>query len=235
MFLLLFIICCLSFIEYTMSQIKFKVSTSMIISGASKSGKTVWVYNLLKQVPYLFEVPFDRILYAYSIWQPTFDRILETCNNIQFHEGLPTEETLNKFIHDQEYKHILIIIDDLMHTSLNSRTVELLYTQSCHHLNISVINIQQNIFQQGKNARSISLNATVLVLFKNKRDGSQIMNLAKQIAPRQTRGFMDIYNDAVSRQYGYLIIDCEPSHDDLYKFRTNIFKEEEPIIIYELL
>ncbi len=110
MLLLCYIICYLSFIEYTMSEIKFKVSTSMIVSGASKTGKTHWLFNLLQQVPYLFEVPFDRVLYAYSIWQPTFDRILETCKNIEFHKDLPDEEALNKFIHAKEYKHILIIL-----------------------------------------------------------------------------------------------------------------------------
>ena len=36
MFLLLFIICCLSFIEYTMREIRFNVSTSMIVLGTHK-------------------------------------------------------------------------------------------------------------------------------------------------------------------------------------------------------
>ncbi len=46
MLLLCYSISYLSFIEYKMSEIKFKVSTSMIVSGASKTGKTHWIFNL---------------------------------------------------------------------------------------------------------------------------------------------------------------------------------------------
>ena len=46
-----------------------------------------------------------------------------------------------------------------------------------------VIYIMQNLFDQHKEHRTISLNAHYLVIFKNPRDGSQIVHLAKQMYP----------------------------------------------------
>ncbi len=216
-----------------MSLIPFKSSTSFLISGPTKCGKSSWVYKLLQQLPYLFEIPIKKVLYTYKIWQPLFDIIQEECELVTFHQNLPDNETLDKFTHEEGHK--LLICDDLMQEVLDSPHVETLFTAAVHHLNLSIINIQQNCFQQGKHARTISLNATVLVLFKNQRDSAQIMYLGKQIAPGKTKGFIDMYRDATCKQYGYLIIDCDPGQEDVYRFRTNIFSDEEPIIVYELL
>ena len=42
------------------------------------------------------------------------------------------------------------------------------------------------------------------------RDESQAFNLGKQLYPCSSKGFMEVYQDATSEVYGYLVIDCDP-------------------------
>ena len=59
--------------------------------------------------------------------------------------------------------------------------ITLWFTRKGHHRNASVVYITQNLFQQSKSSRTISLNAHYLVLFQSPRDKMQIKVLANQL------------------------------------------------------
>ena len=59
--------------------------------------------------------------------------------------------------------------------------VSKLFTKGSHHCNISLVLITQNVFHQGPSSRDISLNSKDIVVFKNPRDKTQIVNLARQV------------------------------------------------------
>ena len=82
------------------------------------------------------------------------------------------------------------------------------------------------MFDKNKENRTISLNSHYLVLFKNPRDATQIVNLAKQMYPGQNRFLKEAYSDATSRPYGYLLIDLKQNTPDSIRIRTNIFPDE---------
>ena len=71
------------------------------------------------------------------------------------------------------------------------------------------------------------LNSHYLVLFKNPRDKSQILTLAKQIYPGQTDLFFNQYEEAVKRPFGYLLIDLKTTTQDNCRLRTNVLPSEE--------
>jgi len=98
--------------------------------------------------------------------------------NFSLHQGLPTAEDIKQFASGQ---HDLIVLDDLMQNVLGSKTAELLFTQGCHHRKISVVFITQNIYGQGKSAKTIALTCWYMVLFKNIRGISQIKTLKYQL------------------------------------------------------
>ena len=102
-----------------------------------------------------------------------------------------------------------------------------LFTRGSHHRNLSVIYIVQNIFHLGKGSRSISLNSHYLVLFKNPRDKLQILTLAKQMYPGQTDFFLNHYEEAVKRPFGYLLTDLKTTTQDNCRLRTNVLPSEE--------
>ena len=107
-----------------------------------------------------------------------------------------------------------------------------LFTKGSHRRNISVILITQNLFQQGKFCRDISLNAKYLVLLKNVRDSNQLMCLVRQVYPEVPKNLYNAYLNATKRPHGYLVLDLAQDTDDRLRFRTWIFPDEYPPTFY---
>ena len=68
-----------------------------------------------------------------------------------------------------------------------------------------------------------------MVIFANKRDESQALNLGKQLYPCNSKVFMEAYEDATSSLHGYLVVDCDPKSPHELKLRTNIFPGEHTV------
>jgi len=98
--------------------------------------------------------------------------------------------------------------------------------------NISVVLITQNLFHQGRFCRDISLNAKYSVALKNVRDKSQFQYLARQVHPEDGDSLYKAYLDATERPHGYLILDFAQDTDDRLRYRTSVFLDEYPPIIY---
>ena len=94
--------------------------------------------------------------------------------DVHFNEGVPTD------FENAPGRPCLVILDDL-YNDVNSKQVCDLFTKGTYHTNISVILKTQNLFQQGRYFRDISLNAKYLVLLKNVRDKNQFKFLARQV------------------------------------------------------
>ena len=117
-------------------------------------------------------------------------------------------------------------LDDLMQECGKDPQITKLFTQGSHHRNLSVIYIVQNLFHQSKESRTISLNCHYIVLFKNPRDRSQIVHLAKQMYPGQTKFMVEAYADATSLPHSYLFIDLKPHCPEEHRLRSCIFPGE---------
>ena len=168
----------------------------------------------------MIDPPPLNIVWFYGEYQPLYDEITRTCPGIKFVEDLP--EHIDDYI--DKSKPNLIVLDDLMHET--DRRVAQLFTKGSHHKNLSVILVLQNLFQRGKEIRTISLNAHYVVLFKNPRDVSVVDHLARQVVPGRTKFLHEAYMDATSRPYGYLFFDFKPEGDERIRFRTDILPEE---------
>ena len=144
--------------------------------------------------------------------------------DVSFHEGVP-----QNFGNDHG-KLCLLIPDDLLN-EVYSKDVCDLFTKG-NHRNISVILITQNLFHQGRFCRDISLNVKYSVALKNVRDKSQFQYLARQVHPEDSGSLFKAYLDATERPHGYLILDFAQDTDDLLRYRTNVFPNEYPPIIY---
>ena len=127
-------------------------------------------------------------------------------------------------------EHNLIIPDDLINEVSKNAITQKLFTIGCHHLNISCLFITQNLYNQGKFARTISLNATYLILFENIRDSSQVMRLGSQLYPGNQHAFIHAHKNIMKTSYGYMVIDLNPHSNPKHIIRTRIFPGEYPII-----
>ena len=68
----------------------------------------------------------------------------------------------------------------------------------------------------------MSLNAHYMVLFKNPRDVSQFVNLARQMYPKTFQFAID----ATREPYSYLLVDLRSEQDEELRLRKNIFPGE---------
>ena len=176
---------------------------------------------------YLHPSPKKK-LYCYGIWQKFFDEMEKSIDNIEFYEGLPTKETLDELA--SQNTKVLLILDDLFNKVVSSQDIAEVFTSGCHHRGFSCIFITQNVFNQGKYARTLALNSSYLIIFRNVRDGSQMARLGRQLFPQTGKYFLEAYNDSTSTPYGYLIVDLTCSSDNRFRLRTKVFPGEECFI-----
>ncbi len=193
---------------------------SMIVAGPSKAGKTIFTSKLLKHIDSLSTVPPLEIIWCYSEYQPNYHNLACEIPHLRLVQGLPDIKELRK---DTKTPR-LMVLDDLMCDSANSKEIASLFTRGVHHWNISVVFIVQNIFFSG--LRTARINAHYLVLFKTPSDKLQISTLARQLYPRRAAYFMDAFHDATSEAYSYLFVDLSQDCPEELRLRTNIFPAE---------
>ena len=205
----------------------FKPCSSIMVSGSTGSGKTMWIKKYMENMEYLYKGKQPtEILYCYGVYQPLYDEMKEIPSiNIFFHEGVPSSDEIMDFA--EAGVHKLIVLDDISQQALQSADIELLFTQYCHHKCLSCIFVQQNLFQQGKYSKTIAMNCWYLVLFENVRDKMQISYLGRQIFPGKNKAFMNVYKDATKKPYSYLLIDFSPNVQDKYRLRSGIFPSDK--------
>jgi len=188
----------------------FRHPFCMQIVGPSRSGKTHWLSQLLRDRAQHISPPPARVIYCYAHWQPAYDFM--QADGIEFHEGLPSSIYINILA------NCMLVLDDMMDQVVNDKKLLSLCTEGSHHKNISVVFIMQNLFHQGRDSRSMSLNMTYIVLFKLVRDQLQVQTLARQLFPKKTNEFLEYYREMTSRPYGKVILDLHPLTSDDERF-----------------
>ena len=109
--------------------------------------------------------------------------------------------------------------------SANSTKVSELFTKGSHHRNICLVLITQNLFHQGPSSRDINLNSKYIVVFRNPRDKTQIVHLARQLCPENSN-FHKTDLETCKDPQVYLFFDLIQSINDLLRFRSMIFPAE---------
>jgi len=185
-----------------------------LIAGGTGSGKTNFVFKLIRNARVMIDPPPRRVIYCYGEYQQLFD----TYPDVEFRRGLPDAEDFDG------REPVLLILDDLM--SETDESIANLFTKGSHHRNVSVVFLVQNMFHKNKYIRTISLNTHYMVLFKNPRDASQIGSLARQMYPNRSAFVVEAYKDATREPYSYLFLDLRQEQDEDLRLRTNIFPGE---------
>ena len=159
----------------------------MLVSGRRGVGKTEFTKKLLKSR--LIAPPPECIWCYAKHQQDLFKELMKI--NVEYVEGIPGE--LDKYL--TKNKKNLFILDNFIDEASKSLKVTPLFTRGRHD-NLSVIYITENLFH--KNQRTIGLNSTYMMIFKNPRDNSQFATIARQIRPDKVEFLMWSYKDAIS-------------------------------------
>jgi hypothetical protein len=192
---------------------------TMIICGPSQSGKTSFAFRMLNDADRMIDRPPTKVLYCYNRYRPDPDQSMT--NNVQFHRGLPSADMF-----DGLYP-ALVVLDDLM-TEMDKSVAEL-FTVVSHHADLSVVFVAHNLFPKNPHARTVSLNAHYVVLFKNVRDGAQFQVMARQMYGGNYRSkfAVEAMDDATRPPHGYLLLDLKPATDDRFRLRTGVFPDDQ--------
>ena len=193
---------------------------NMVVAGPSGAGKSVFVKQLLKSS--LIDPKPTRIIYVYAEWQKLYEDMQAShAEQIHFIKGWSPQiyDTLTPEI------QTVLILDDIMHSIGNDRTIAELFTVGGHHRNTSVILLVQNYWAHGSTNISIRRNTHYLVLFASRQDKRQIARFASQAYPNYQTAFMRAFDDATAKKHSFLLIDLRNECPEQYSLRANLFDD----------
>ena len=199
---------------------RFHTPASLMVTGPSGCGKTVFTTKLLLNNSDLFAQSPKSIHYCYGSWQKGYEPLKK--GGVKFHEGIPDSDSLPKWFPQGG----LLVLDDLMDECGNDKRVLDLFTKHSHHQNITVIYLCQDLFPNGKFAKTISRNAHYIVAFKNPRDQLGMRNLLLQSFPTQWSDVLDTFRKVTDRPFGYLLLDLHPTSKGDQRVLSHLLKEE---------
>ena len=221
----------LSFLNMEVSEgvydFRLENDSTMIISGPSKSGKTTFVIEMIKNKDKLFPHPINNIWWFYGIKSSIHDEIKQL--RVMLKEGLPTHEDINAV-----RKHDLVILDDLQQESKTNDDITSLFLKASHHQGFFAVQITQYLYGNNEQ-RMRNANAHYFVAFNNPRNQQQIGQFLSKMFPKGNIHIIhQIFSDIIKRdgKFGYVFVDftskCEPN----LRLRTNLFKK--PMIVFKL-
>lgn len=215
-----------------MYNAQLKTPFTCIVAGSTGAGKTSLVFNILRYKQSLFSTPPQKVFLFYHIKQELYDNMLQTGAVSEMHEGLPSMDELIEMI--EPFKNSgagsCCIFDDSLQNV--NESMEKIFTQISHHYNCSVIFLSQNIFYQSARYRTMNLNTQYLFVMKYPRALGQVMLLARQISPYQTKHVISAFQDATRSPYKYLLFDFKSSTPDHIRLRSDILPYEWPMAVY---
>ena len=170
-------------------SINFYANSNILVIGASGSGKTHSVLKIVKQK--LIEPMPKKIFYLYGAHQQFMDDWKTP--EITFVKGLNLE------VVDQYSGPKLLIIDDLI-LELN-RDLAQHFIAGSHHKQTTTIFISHSLYLNNELYRLISNNSQYILLFKNKRNFSQVSRLARQILGSDYQRLVEAYKYITSFQF----------------------------------
>ena len=201
---------------------QFMGPCNIAVVGPTLAGKSRLIFKILSRLSVLFttdNVP-KEVLYCYGVYQPLYTEMADEIPNFTLHEGLPTRNEILQFADGHQDR--ILVMDDLANKLVQSESILELVTQHMHHRRLSTIIVTQNLYMQGKYARTISLNLQYIILFKNLRDTTQVSFLGRQLFVGHNR-LIEAYHDATKEKNGYILIDLSPQQvDDNLRLRSHI-------------
>jgi hypothetical protein len=116
-----------------------------------------------------------------------------------------------------------------MHDVSKSKDMVNVFSRAVHHKNISIIFLTQVFFY--KNLNPLTRQLKYLICMKNPRENAHINVIGRQMNNGKSNRLLEFaYKDAMSKPFGYILIDYSQLQCDKYRIRSSVFPEEA--IIY---
>ena len=196
---------------------RFIAPASFFVAGASGSGKSYFVRQLVENRDMLFDVTFAKVIWSYNHYQAMFAD--PSLKDIEFVQGL----SLDNYTKDEG--HRLLIIDDQMEQLSECKEFSRLFTQN-RHIKITTVFLTQNLFFKSPVYRCANLNTNYFVIMRALRDKKQILTLVHQMFPENPKFAKEAILSATREPYSYVILDTRQTTPDELRIRSKIFPED---------
>lgn len=216
------------------NHISFRQGCRVLLSGASGSGKSYFLTQVIQNRAELFESVPQKIIFCTHEGTRLQQNLHEETNDsgeklIEFHQGVPSE--------DRQYEpYTMLVFDDLLSTNeIEFVAGQLLpyVTRRANHEKLYVFITTQSLFiPASKTFRILAQNVNYLVIFKSLRNLYQVKLIGTQLlGPGNGNRLVSIYQKAVKdKDYAYLLYDLHHLTDDRIRFQSNLFRENGPYI-----
>ena len=205
-------------------MIKFIANSNIIVSGATSSGKTSAILRIFKER--LIEPFPEKIYYLYGAFQD----FMKTWNSdksnprIEFIEGLQLD-CIDEFSGTKA-----LVIDDLSLTQNKELTNHFLC--GSHHRRCTTFYVTHSIFMNDSNYRILSNNAHYFMIFKNRRNQSQVGRLAGQVFKgEEAKRITDAYKYSCLQPYGFILLCFHPRIHNDYTVITDFFSKYPQVFL----
>jgi hypothetical protein len=199
------------------------MGSTMIVSGPHSSGKTHFILDMIQHAQQMFDVPPVEVFWCFGHRTAQHETMVN--RGFTMIHGLPAN-------YDFITPNSLIMLDDLMSESANNNDVTELFTAAAHHVPCFVIKTCQNLFPKGKDAKTHSLNANYMVLFKNPRDVLQIGILERQMFPSSKQFLVQAFRSATHNAHDYLFMDLHKNTPEHVRIRARVLPHQRPMVAY---
>jgi hypothetical protein len=170
-------------------------------------------------------------VYCFNILEQELSDMAAQDSTILLNEGLPDKLLIDEWSLDGDW---ILIFDDLMSDADESKVINSLFTVGSHHKRATVLIMSHNLYTQGRQSRTISLNCHYFVcFFQNRRDVNQVQTFARQVYPRRVLYFLGAYDIAMSGgNHSYLLVDLFPKSTaaENHRLRSHIFPGEDMVV-----
>lgn len=210
-------------------MIKFQDYSNILVTGASSSGKTMLIKQILLYNKDMFITIPKLIIYLYKTWQPAYEELASKLPNIKFIDELMSEEDLIKTT--ETLDHSVFVADDRMEEISKDSFYSELFTRLGHHYKISSFLLLQNNCPPSKYSSTINKNSHYTIITRSPRNMYTIRTLGQSMG--DYKALMEAYTDATqNKTYSYLLVDSHPASDPKFKFRTQILPSDKECIVY---
>ena len=202
-------------------------TAKVLVAGASGQGKSTLVADSLIRHRDLFLRPIKACyLFFKHENQAAYERLKNELDvPIYFIRDPPTDAFAPE-------RDSVVVFDDLLQH--DSEVIRSFFLRKSHHLGVAVIYLIQNLFSQNKTTREISLNSTHIVLFRPRRDFSQIERLNYQLNGSGHAGFLtNVYKAMGSRPHAYLLVDVSEDCPPAYKYRSTLVPQPGVTLVFQ--
>ncbi|VDI73307.1 Hypothetical predicted protein [Mytilus galloprovincialis] len=139
---------------------------------------------------------------------------------VEFIRGIPFDLERDDFF-DPNIRN-MILLDDLMSTSDKDSRINDLFTEGCHHRNLSVVVFNQNLYF-GKDPTQ-RRNCHYLILFNNPIDRQPIVTLGRQMYPSRGDFFLRKFEEAKRTPFGYFLVDLKARTPEASRLHTEVLQ-----------